>query len=350
MKAPLITVIIPVYNAERFVSDCVESITNQDHRHLQIIAVNDGSTDASRTILSEMAEKDGRIEVIDQPNAGVSVARNTGLSAAKGDFVAFVDADDWLDADALSESLKTIQAENADVVMWSYTREYGGKSEPKRIFESDLVFEGEAVKSKIQRRMIGLVDEELRHPDRADGLSTVWGKLYRAELLTDIRFRDIREIGSFEDGVFNFCVFGRVKRAVFLDRNWYHYRKENVRSATAFRKETAKQWEVLLDVLKELLDEGSYGEEYYRAYQNRICTSMLSKAMILTRSDLSIKEQSGVLKQHLQTERSVQAFESFPLAEMPIYWKVFYFLCRKRLSTSVAMMAKCMDFLVKRIG
>ena len=350
MDEPLISIIVPVYNVEQYVKQCVLSLIKQSYHNLQILLVNDGSEDNSLRVINTLAEKDSRIEIINQKNAGVSEARNTGLNAAKGDFILFVDGDDWLDLMAVQESYRCIQEENADIVLWSYIREYQTKSVPKRLFDQDFVVEGENIRSQFQRRIIGLIDDELAHPDRADVFSPVWGKLYRAEIIKDILFPDIRQIGSFEDGLFNFQAFERAEKVVCLNREWYHYRKTNTATVTAFRPETEKQWEQLLDVMQRLLDSGNYGIEFSRAFQNRVCVSLLSKAMILARSNLNIVEQTRTLRRQLLHERCQNAFNNFQFSQMPLYWRLFFGLCKKKLSFAAMMMANGMSILVQVIG
>ena len=96
---PKISVIIPVYDTEEFLSRCLDSVLCQTHRDLEVILIDDGSTDASGALCDEYAEKDTRIQVIHQENSGSSAARNTGLEAACGDYIGFVDSDDWLEPD-----------------------------------------------------------------------------------------------------------------------------------------------------------------------------------------------------------------------------------------------------------
>jgi glycosyltransferase involved in cell wall biosynthesis len=116
-----ISIIVPIYNADSYLAKCIESLINQDYPHLQIILVNDGSTDRSLEIASEYAAKDNRIEVHSQDrNQGQSIARNIGLQQAKGEYVSFVDADDYIDSDFYSYMLKHIG--NLDCVQIGYRR------------------------------------------------------------------------------------------------------------------------------------------------------------------------------------------------------------------------------------
>ena len=115
---PKVSIIIPVYNTEAYVRQAIESILQQTLQELEVIVVNDGSTDGSAAILHELARKDGRVQVVEQENQGQSVARNTGLSRAKGRYIYFMDSDDLLEADALSQCYDRCEAESLDFVFF----------------------------------------------------------------------------------------------------------------------------------------------------------------------------------------------------------------------------------------
>ena len=108
----LFSIIIPVYNVENYLRDCLDSVLGQSFSDWEAVCVNDGSTDHSVSILEEYASRDNRITVISQPNGGLSAARNTGLNAAKGDYVIFLDSDDWLEADALKTLSENLSGED----------------------------------------------------------------------------------------------------------------------------------------------------------------------------------------------------------------------------------------------
>ena len=115
----LLSVIIPVYNVKPYLEKCVESIVDQTYHNLQIILVDDGSTDGSQTICDELAQKDSRIVVIHKENGGLSTARNVGMDRAKGDYIAFVDSDDWLERNMYEVLINQLEAHDADLVACS---------------------------------------------------------------------------------------------------------------------------------------------------------------------------------------------------------------------------------------
>ena len=231
---PQISIIIPVYNVEKYLRQCLDSIVNQSFTEIEIICVDDSSSDSSYKILKEYAEKDSRVQAYIKENEAVSMARNFALDKAIGEYIMFVDADDWIDEDCCEKVIKKAQETGCDVLMWDYMREFDGKSLKKGIFPNEVHFDREQVKDKLHRRMLGIVGEELSRPENADALCTIWGKLYRRDCIYDknIRFYDIRKIGTYEDGLFNLDVFENAESAVYIPDAMYHYRKTNANSLT----------------------------------------------------------------------------------------------------------------------
>ena len=146
----MISIIVPVYNAAPYLPQCLDSLVNQTYRDIEIICVNDGSTDNSLDILKAYAERDSRILVIHQENQGLSDARNKGLKNARGEWVMFVDSDDWIDISTCQITLETVHAHQADVVMWTYNREYEGHSLPKYYITSLQTWDANNI--RVQKR------------------------------------------------------------------------------------------------------------------------------------------------------------------------------------------------------
>ena len=119
-KAALLSVIIPVYNVEPYLEQCLDSVINQTYKNLEIICINDGSSDNSLKILEKYQKKDSRIKLINQKNKGLSEARNAGLDVAKGEYIAFVDSDDYLELNAYKEAMKVMLQDKNPLILYDY--------------------------------------------------------------------------------------------------------------------------------------------------------------------------------------------------------------------------------------
>lgn len=334
-----ISIIVPVYNVEKYLKKCLESLIHQTYKNIEIICVNDGSTDQSLDILYQYQNSDHRIKVIDQLNGGLSDARNTGLKHVSGQYIMFVDSDDWIDLETCEQSLNAMIRNQVDVVLWSYIREFGNKSLPKVIFNEDCYFNEEETKYQIYRRLFGLHGEELRHPENADAIVTAWGKLYKSKLImdNDIQFVDVKTVGSCEDGLFNIEVFNHVKTAFFINQTYYHYRKDNESFTSSYRQDLSDKWHNLYDAMEDHIIENKLDISFQEALNNRIALSMIGLGLNILAGPGSFLKKRKRLKNLIKNNRIKKAIESLDISYFPIHWKVFFYSIKKRFCILVLL-------------
>lgn len=176
MKQPLISVIIPVYGVEKYISQCLESVINQTYKNLEIIVVNDGTKDRSADIAKEYAAKDSRIKVYDFKNGGLSVARNRGLEIATGEYISYLDSDDWLDTKMYETLLETAMKNEADMVKCGII-ETNGAAEEKITFSDVKIINNEQHKA-FKNYFKGIL------------WTLAWNGLYKKELAKKVKFPD----------------------------------------------------------------------------------------------------------------------------------------------------------------
>lgn len=208
-EMPLISVIIPVYNVSKYVTRCVESVQNQTYVNLQILLIDDGSTDESGNICDELAAGDTRIQVIHQENGGLSAARNTGLEAAKGEYVFFVDSDDWIEPETIGGLYEWMLENDAEIGACGVRYAYDiGKEDVELAFTSGNanVWSGRgSIRELILTNNI---------------CSVAWNKLYKKSLWGDIRFPE----GKLHEDEFTiYKVLFRSKKVCFTPKLWYNY-------------------------------------------------------------------------------------------------------------------------------
>ena len=277
---PKVSIIVPVYNDEPHVRQCIDSLINQTYRNIEIICVNDGATDESGEILAEYAAKDSTIKVISQKNAGLSAARNVGFSFATGDYVMYVDSDDWIDLETCETAVAIAVKHKADIVFWPYIREFQNAQRPKTLFYDDyIVFDEEDFFTQVYETIVGLHGAFLKHPENADTLVTAWGKLYRRALLikNNAEFVDTKEIGT-EDALFNMQALKSVRRGVYIRRYFSHYRKNTTTSLTStYKPKLSAQWNHLFECMYNtvVLTGGERKKDLLIALNNRISLSII---------------------------------------------------------------------------
>lgn len=339
MEQNLVSIIVPVYKAETYLQKCLNSLINQTYENIEIICVNDGSPDGSLRILKDFQKKDSRIHIINKSNGGVSAARNEALVLARGEYVLFVDADDWIDHETVQIALETQRQLNVDVIMWPYISEHNEYKIPKCVFSGDIVFNSNDVKKRIHRRLIGLLGEELRHPELADSLCPVWGKLYKSELLKGIKFIDLDEIGTYEDGLFNLDVFGKVKSVAYIKKPMYHYRRTTDNSQTSiFRPRLFNQWQELFSRMEQYIDNNTLTSDYRIALSNRIALSIIGLGFNICGSEFSFWEKRDYLKKILSTRNYREAYQKLEMKWFPLHWKLFFKCCKNENVTMLLIL------------
>ena len=213
MNNPLVSIIVPVYNAAPDLARCIESVRKQSYENWELLLVNDGSSDTSGPICRMYQRVDGRIRVLDKKNEGVSAARNDALDAVKGEFVQFLDSDDYLPADATQNLVDRALADDCDLVVARYYR-----VKQDRITEHGFLAD------------TGVMDQhtfarQLMEEPASFYYGVLWNKLYRASILQENHIRCHEELNWSEDFLFNLEYIRYAKRFAALNTPVYYYVK-----------------------------------------------------------------------------------------------------------------------------
>lgn len=335
----MISIIVPVYNVESYLSKCLDSLIHQTYQDIEIICVNDGSVDSSLKILYQYQTKDRRIRIINQKNKGLSGARNTGVSNARGEWIMFIDSDDWLDIGCCERVMEIVDS-NMDLCFFSYIREFGNKTSPKLIFGNKMILYNSQIKiDALYARLIGLRNEELSHPEKLDSLSTVWGKLYRTSIIKEhqIEFISTKEIGT-EDLLFNIYYFRWIKKALYLPDAFYHYRKNNVSSLTRLYKPNLDvQWTRLFSYIEEWIVPLKR-KDLEEALSNRKALCLIGLGLNCVFSDMSLRDKYKLMDYLVSQAWYQVAVNSLSLNYFPPHWKLFYYSAKNRIISLLLLM------------
>ena len=235
MNQPLVSIILPVYNAQSHLARCVGSICAQTYRNIEIIILNDGSKDQSLPVCEEFRQKDPRILLVDKANSGVSDTRNLGLKLASGKYVEFVDSDDYLDPDFTERLVAAAEENEADFVIAPYKMVIpAGASKPEQVLDKiqdELGVMSVARPPEVREYGFlpaGVYDKDtfaLRLMDKPASYfySVLWNKLYRRDILTGNDIQFVSEMRWAEDLVFNLRYIQYAERFVAIDKPGYYY-------------------------------------------------------------------------------------------------------------------------------
>lgn len=345
-----VSVIVPVYKAEAYLEQCVHSVFEQSYPNLEIILVDDGSPDRCPAMCDKFAVQDSRVKVIHKENGGLSSAREAGIRSASGDYIMIVDSDDWIDRDTVSACTERALQDDADCVMFGYVREYEGNGFHTPLFETDFSYGVADSEEHVHRRIVGPLGAELAIPQRIDSLSSVCMKLYRADIARRGKIISERVVGSSEDTVFNLYALDGC-RISYLNQCFYHYRKTNAGSLTAQHKATlSEKWDELYRVIEEYTVQSGRGEYYRTPFLNRVACGMIGLGLNEVSDGSSIEEQAKKLRAILNKPLYREAFAQLDTTSCDAKWKLFFFLCRKRMTRMLALLLRIMNLLRSRMA
>lgn len=297
-----ISIVVPVYNVKPFLQRCMDSVMRQTFRDIQIILVNDGSTDDSGELCEFYAGQDDRIRVIHQENRGLGAARNTGIDHAEGEYIGFVDSDDFIGSDMCRRMYEAAVRTDADIVL-AGMKQVGGnlfsrKGEVKQIccFEQEEVFLGEAGRKKLLLGTVGALPPE---PEDSRYNFSVCKNIYRKEIIRKygLRFSEKREILS-EDVWFQLDFLSHVRRAAGIPGAYYCYCR-NEDSITKSRiRDPYSQYKRMVEGLREKMAR-HMEESEYQIYTDRMFQARARMAII--------QEIQGSTEKHRALIKKVRA-------------------------------------------
>lgn len=279
----LISIIIPVYKVEKYLEKCIQSVINQTYENLQIILVDDGSPDNCGKICDEYAKKDHRIEVIHKSNGGLSDARNKGLEIAKGEYIGFVDSDDYIEADMYEVLYNLLEQYNADVSICNFYTVSQGKISIKNAYNGINEYNRIEILKEI------LLDKNIQ--------SYAWNKLYKKELFDEIKYpigKKYEDIGTTfyllekcnkvvvtgkseyyyinrQDSIVNNVTESTITDYIELIMQRYDYIEENIKELSSYNKDYLKRiLKTAEKDIKSLNEVGDYTKKKYEELYNKV--------------------------------------------------------------------------------
>lgn len=275
MNEPLISIIVPVYNVpEEYLDTCIESLCSQTHKNLEILLLNDGSAQWCEDFLTKYPQKDPRIRLLTQKNQGVAVARNTAMANVTGDWLMFMDADDWMEVTACEKLLAIAVREQADIAVSKTCLNIGDSVHPvNNRCDHDKVIESKEDKRALIASILAEREENYHYVD------TTTAKIYRRAFLTEHQLSHAKNARTAQDALFNFQAYYLAKKIVYLDEFTYHYRINPGSICTGFHTYLPEAFRTVLQEYANRsawIDELGLGDDLIY-YQNRCFYKVLSR-------------------------------------------------------------------------
>lgn len=301
---PLVSIIVPTYNVENYLKECLDSIINQTLKDIEIICVNDGSTDNSGKILDEYAACDNRIKVIHKENGGYGKAMNMGIENATGEYIGIVEPDDYVLENMYEELYNIAKSNNLDFIKSDF-QIFTGSAENRQIELSKL-----HKKDKYYNKVLKPID----NPETFNFLMNTWTGIYKKDFLEKYNIKHNETLGaSYQDNGFWFQTFSFAQNAYFLNKPFYMYRRDNPNSSV-FKKSKALVMKEEYDYIRKVLRKYPeidkkvapiYQHARFNAYMfnfDRIDNSLKDDFLILFTEDYKKAQQDNEIDKSLYTK------------------------------------------------
>lgn len=250
MDAPKISVIVPVYNVEQYLATCIDSILMQTFSDFEVLLIDDGSTDRSGLICDEYANNDNRIKVFHKENGGVSSARNLGLDNAIGEWIGFVDADDWIERSLFTDAINIAETNNVDMVCWNYFIDNCYENKSSDFISNKLIIKKhDAMNCLLKMTIYPPYCQYVNEPHF--NMTPIWNKLYKNNQGT-VRFNTKLKRG--EDALYNIQMLNYVSSAAFISQKLTHYVIRKTSAMHSYNENLFRELTTSLDVMKHNID------------------------------------------------------------------------------------------------
>lgn len=269
--AKVISIIIPAYNVEKYIGDCLDSVINQTYKDLDIVVIDDGSSDSTPQIVDMYAARDKRVVAIHKPNGGLGGARNAGLKRASGDYVLFLDSDDWLEPECCEIALDRIEARNAELLFFEYYKEYKNKSVCMKTYDSSELMVDRKGQSEFFLYDMRTV--------------TAWGKLYRADILKGKFYNE--NLGMAEDVDYNYKIYDAVNKAVYIDNPLLHYRVLEKSAVHGFDAKLKDKFDPVIECLTTWASDGTTDHVEALYSLKAVAFNLISQNGIVSNNELN---------------------------------------------------------------
>lgn len=334
MESDKISIIIPVYNVEKYLETCIKSIINQTYTNLEIILIDDGSKDNSLNICKDFEKKDKRIKAIHKENEGVSSARNLGIKESTGNYITFIDPDDYAENNMIERAVNISKKYDADIVQWnSYYNKENEEIKRKAITNDILKREDEGIKL-LQLDILSTIYEEKENGISVGPIRGVWGKLYKKDIIKDIEFD--KSLYAFEDGLFNLNAFENAKRIVLFNEYLHHYRVNPASVCNSYKSTWTKQTQDILLKVKEFIEtkvKRHDKEIFYNLYNALACelfSSCLTRCIFHKDNKKTKKEKKIDLKNYIESDIYKQVLKNVKFKYLNNKQKLIIFLAKKK--------------------
>ena len=325
----MISVVVAIYNVkEELLYRCLNSLVNQTNKNFELILVDDGSTDNSGKI-ADLYSKYDFVKVIHKKNGGLSDCRNKGISVSTGEWITFVDGDDFVDLDMIDILYENISQNSADIYIYSCFVETGNK----KIFNPFLPYDR---KENVEKKYIELQSLAKGFTDFYPKIAIIcvaWGKLYNRKLFTEKKIKFIKKLRTVEDVIFNLYMFENSKRIDYINKSFYHYVVNQYSMTNKYTENIVDNYNKQFVEIKKFLNLYNKGKIYYEAldsFKVRSINFYISNYYFNKQNKKSYKEIKKEIINLLNSDMYKDALNNIDFNKLGIYQKMFVYCLKKK--------------------
>lgn len=330
MRKGVVTIVLPIYNVEKYLERCIKSVVNQSYSNLEIILVDDESPDNCPAICDEWAKKDQRIKVIHKKNGGLGYARNTGIENATGEYICFFDSDDYVALDTVERAYNLAVKENADIVSFGYNQvDKDGRTKNTFIPKpGKLVYEGEEIQDIFLPNMIA--------PDTSTGeVTNLWmsmcGAMFSMDLIKRSGWRLVSERDIISEDVYSLlCLYKDVKKVAVICEAFYFYCENTASLTHTYKTDRYERIKIFYDACIKKCNELKYPEIVKKRFFYPYLSNVIAAMKMIIVSDMSNSEKKGMINTIIADSHIQEVISKANISHESINRKLLIYMIKKR--------------------
>ena len=340
MYEELVTVVIPIFNVEKHLDRCMESVVNQTYPNLEIIMVDDGSTDTCPQKCEEWARRDDRIKVVHKENAGLGMARNTGIEHASGEYICFFDSDDYISLDLIEKTLSFAKSEHSEIVIFGFHNVDPAGRIQKSIIPNTKKhrYTGEEVQNVFLPDLIG---PDLHTGERTDLWMSACACLYSMELIHRAQWRFVSERDIISEDIYSLlCLYKDVNSVSILPEAFYFYCENHASLSHTYRKDRFGSINHFLTSCQQVCAHLGYCEEVMERLAYPYLSNTIAAMKMIVTADLAYSEKRKLIRQIVDDHQMRQVLRQTDIRKESFARKTLLKVMRLRLDGIVYYLVK----------
>ena len=340
MKAGLVSIVLPIYNVEKYLDRCINSIVNQTYRNLEIILVDDGSPDACPKKCDEWAKRDNRIKVIHKKNAGLGYARNTGIENASGEYICFFDSDDYIAADTIEKTYCSAKINNSDMILFGHY-DVNAQGSIVRTYIPTTEKENYA-DSEIQEMLLPDLVYDNPGPRKSTNLwMSAWSCMYSMNLILESNWRFASERDIISEDVYSLLrLYKDVKKVTIIPEAFYYYCENNMSLTHTYKADRFDRIKQFYNACINVCDEFGYNDEVRKRLAGLFISNTIAAMKMIIQADMCNSDKKNIFRTICKDEQLHEIINNVEIRKEKFTRKLLLYFLKFRLYSACELLVR----------